>query len=73
LNLGYLVLAGWGFVVWRRRGWGGMKGVGYALVGSVLLRLGLLMTLDNAEPRYTLEFFPVMLVLAGALLAGREG
>jgi hypothetical protein len=39
------------------------------MLATVLLRAGLLLTLDNSEPRYTLEFFPVLLVLAGALFA----
>ena len=62
LNLGYFVLAGWG--LWRRpRGvivWG--------MVGLVVLRVALLLTIDNSEMRYTLEFFPVLIVLgAGAI------
>lgn len=35
----------------------------------VVLRCALLLTLDNAEPRYTLEFLPVLIVAAGALFA----
>jgi len=31
------------------------------------LRCALLLTLDNSEPRYTLEFFPVLLVWCGAV------
>lgn len=41
----------------------------WALAATVVLRTALLFTLDNAEPRYTLEFFPVAYVLAGAWLA----
>jgi hypothetical protein len=44
----------------------------FALATSVLLRAALLLTLDNSEPRYTLEFFPVLLVFAGALFAKRR-
>jgi hypothetical protein len=43
----------------------------FAMVTSVLLRAALLLTLDNSEPRYTLEFFPVLFVCAGALFAER--
>jgi 4-amino-4-deoxy-L-arabinose transferase-like glycosyltransferase len=43
----------------------------FAMATSVLLRAALLLTLDNSEPRYTLEFFPVLLVFAVALFAER--
>jgi hypothetical protein len=33
------------------------------------LRTLLLLTLDNSEPRYTLEFFPVLMVWAGAVFS----
>jgi hypothetical protein len=39
------------------------------MAASLLLRCALLLTLDNAEPRYTLEFFPILFVWAGALFA----
>jgi hypothetical protein len=42
-------------------------------MGFVVLRCALLLTLDNSEPRYTLEFFPVVMVWAGALFSGGEG
>ena len=35
----------------------------------VILRTGFLGTLENPEPRYTLECYPVVIVLAGALFA----
>ena len=38
--------------------------------GFVLLRSAMLMTIDNSEPRYTLECFPVVLLLAGLAVAG---
>lgn len=62
LNLAYLVLGGVGFWLWRRRGWGGMPVLAWSMMGYVLLRCVVLLTLDNSEPRYTLEFFPVVLV-----------
>ena len=39
------------------------------MAASILLRCALLLTLDNSEPRYTLEFYPLLLVWAGALFA----
>ena len=42
-----------------------------AMCAFVLLRCGLLLTLDNAEQRYTLEFFPVLILLASALVVPR--
>ncbi len=39
------------------------------LVGFVLLRSAFLLTLENPEPRYTLECYPVVIVLAAAYLA----
>ena len=37
------------------------------MAAATLLRAALLLTVDNSEPRYTLEFFPVLFVWAGAL------
>jgi hypothetical protein len=37
----------------------------------VLLRSAFLGTLPNPEPRYTLECYPVVLLLAGAWVSGR--
>jgi hypothetical protein len=62
LNLAYFVLGGVGFWLWRRRGWNGMPVLAWSMMGYVLLRCVVLLTLDNSEPRYTLEFFPVILV-----------
>jgi len=69
VNLAYLALAGAGFFVWQKRGWLGAREIAWAMAASILLRSALLLTLDNSEPRYTLEFYPVLLVLAGALFA----
>jgi hypothetical protein len=69
LNLAYFVLAFAGLRTWRRRGWAGFGTLAGAMAASVILRILLLLTLDNSEPRYTLEFFPVLLVWAGALFA----
>jgi hypothetical protein len=72
LNAGYLVLAGWGLWRWRSRGGSGNLAVAVAMLGFVALRCALLLTLDNSEPRYTLECFPVVIVLAGIALGGRS-
>ncbi len=41
----------------------------YAMAASLLLRAAMLLFIDNSEPRYTLEFFPVFFVWIGALFA----
>ena len=67
VNLGYFVLAGVG--LWRGRG---DRMVVWAMLGMVALRVALLLTIDNSEPRYTLEFFPVLVVLASEVWAGER-
>ena len=62
LNLGYFLLGGFGLWRWRRSGWGVHGALCCAMVGYVVLRCALLLTLDNSEPRYTLEFFPLLVV-----------
>jgi hypothetical protein len=42
------------------------------LVAFVVLRSLFLGTLENPEPRYTLEMFPVLIVFAAARLARRD-
>jgi hypothetical protein len=61
LNLAYLLLALWGL-----RRWPLLSG---AMVAFVLLRCALLATIEAPEPRYTLECFPMIFVLAGVGLA----
>jgi Dolichyl-phosphate-mannose-protein mannosyltransferase len=56
LNLAYLVAAFLGALRWPR-----MAG---AMVALIILRSLLLATLEAPEPRYTLECFPVVMVLA---------
>jgi len=63
LNAAYLALAMVGLVRWRGQGWGGRGVIAFAMSGFVVLRCALLLTLDNSEPRYTLECFPVVMVL----------
>ena len=72
LNLAYLAIGGLGLWLWRRRSWGGNPALAWAMMGFVLLRLALLLTMDNSEPRYTLEFFPCLLVWAGAVFSSRK-
>jgi 4-amino-4-deoxy-L-arabinose transferase-like glycosyltransferase len=64
LNFVYLLLAVVG--LWR---WPKLAGT---MLAFVLLRCGLLLTLDAPEPRYTLECFPVVIALAGVALGGRR-
>jgi hypothetical protein len=73
LNAAYLGLAVAGLWLWRRRGWGGCGPVAAGMVVFVGLRCALLLTLDNSEPRYTLECFPVVILLAGFALARESG
>lgn len=71
LNLFYLVLGALGLWRWRKREWDGNTALAWAMLAYVALRLALLLTIDNSEPRYTLEFFPLLIVWAGALLPSR--
>ena len=61
LDWAYLGLAVLG--LWRWRGWW-RTAAGLAMVLFIALRCALLLTIDNSEPRYTLECFPVVFVLA---------
>ncbi len=61
VNLAYVAAAAAGFV--RARA---LPGVGLLLL-FVLLRSLFLGTLENPEPRYTLECYPVVIILAAAL------
>ena len=64
LNLAYFVLAT--ITLLRRRRWAAREPLVWAMVGTMLLRALLLLTMDNSEMRYTLEFFPVLIVLTAA-------
>jgi 4-amino-4-deoxy-L-arabinose transferase-like glycosyltransferase len=68
LNAAYLGLAAVGAFRWRKRAWSGQGALAFAMVGFVVLRCMLLLTLDNSEPRYTLECFPIVILLAGFAL-----
>jgi hypothetical protein len=76
LNLAFFAVAFIGYSIWRRRAWlapgPGARAYGElaaAMLASVVLRSALLLFIDNAEPRFTLEFFPVFFVWIGALFA----
>ena len=57
------VIGGW--LLWRSRAPGARR---WLLLTALLifLRLGFFATLENPEPRYTVEFFPFLIILAGA-------
>jgi hypothetical protein len=59
LNLAFLLVAWWG---WRKGRFGAAS---VAMVSFLLLRTLFLSTLENPEPRYVLECFPVVLAMAG--------
>jgi len=60
------VIGGW--LLWRSRDRNARR---WLLLAALLifLRLGFFATLENPEPRYTVEFFPFLIVLAGAGLS----
>jgi hypothetical protein len=67
LNLAY-VAAALLALFWRDPHGSGIRWAGL-LVGFILLRSVFLGTLENPEPRYTLEGYPAVIVLASACLA----
>jgi hypothetical protein len=74
LNFAFFGVAFAGFRGWRRNGWKASdsgqpyRELAMAMVASIVLRSALLLFIDNSEPRYTLEFFPIFFVWIGALL-----
>jgi hypothetical protein len=56
-----------GFWRWRRAGV-----VVWSMGAFVPLRCALLLTIDNSEPRYTMECYPVVILLAALAMAGAE-
>jgi 4-amino-4-deoxy-L-arabinose transferase-like glycosyltransferase len=73
LNLGYFVLGGFGVWCWRKSGWRPHLALVAAMLGFVALRCALLLTLDNSEPRYTLEFFPLLIVWGSCVFHSSTG
>ena len=63
LNLFYIVMALRGWTRWP------LGAAGIFVIGFVLLRSIFLSSLENPEPRYMLECFPVVLALAGGAFA----
>ena len=72
LNAAYLALAAVGLGRWRKQGWSGQRALAYAMLAFVALRCVLLWTIDNSEPRYTLECFPVVILLASFALPRKQ-
>ena len=71
LNAGYLGLAVVGLFRWRTQAWSGRGTLAFAMVSFVGLRCLLLLMLDNSEPRYTLECFPIVIFMATFALLPR--
>jgi hypothetical protein len=78
LNLAYIAFGFAGLRAWRRCGWrsampqsppGQSRELAIAMLATLILRAALLLTIDNSEPRYTLEFFPILFVWVAALFA----
>jgi 4-amino-4-deoxy-L-arabinose transferase-like glycosyltransferase len=67
INLAYVLSALVGWLRWRHTGWLGL------LILFVVLRSLFLGSLENPEPRYTLEMYPIVTVLAAAALARTYG
>jgi 4-amino-4-deoxy-L-arabinose transferase-like glycosyltransferase len=67
LNLAYILCAMVGWLRWRGVEWLGL------LTLFFVLRSSFLGTLENPEPRYTLEMYPIVIVLAAAALARTNG
>ncbi len=72
LNAAYLVLAVIGARNWRRSGYSGQATLAWTMFSFILLRSGLLATLDNAEQRYTIDCFPLVLLLASFAFAKKK-
>jgi Dolichyl-phosphate-mannose-protein mannosyltransferase len=73
LNLAYFLLGAIGLWLWRRDGWSPHTALAAAMLGFFVLRCALLLTLDNSEPRYTLELFPLLFVWASILFRSASG
>ena len=72
LDAAYLALAAVGLWRWKQRRWTGHAALAGAMIAFMVLRTALLLTIDNSEPRYTLECFPMVILVAGFALMGRE-
>lgn len=72
LNAAYLALAIVGIVRWCSLHWGGRGTVAFAMLSFVGTRCILLLMIDNSEPRYTLECFPVVILLASIAILTKD-
>jgi hypothetical protein len=61
LNLFYVAAAAWGFI--RRR-----VPLPWMLGSYIILRFILLGAMENPEPRYTVQLFPILIIAAAAAL-----
>lgn len=66
LNAALFALAAMGFA--QRRMWRNHAVIVWPMVAMIGMRVVLLLTIDNSEPRYTVEFFPVLIVLGSAVV-----
>ncbi|QMV17304.1 hypothetical protein GOB94_00205 [Granulicella sp. 5B5] len=66
LDAAYLALAVLGLIRSSRKLWSTRPELLIATLALVALRCALLLTLDNSEPRYTLECFPMVILFASA-------
>ena len=62
LNLAYLLGGALGLYRWCRRRKDTAAPIAWSMIAFIALRCALLLTLDNSEPRYTLELFPLLIV-----------
>jgi len=67
LNLAYIAAAVAGFVRGRE-----CYGLGLLFLFLLLRARALLGSLENPEPRYTLECYPVIIIAAAALFIGKS-
>lgn len=65
INLFYVVAALWGFVR-------GRVPFAWMLGGYLVMRCLLLATMENPEPRYTIQMFPIFIVAAAAAFAPKN-
>ena len=71
VNALYLALALVGLLRWAKRRYQGGELLAFVMLAFVAFRFALLLTLDNSEPRYTLECFPVVMALGAMALPPR--
>lgn len=65
INLAYVAAAIWGFLR-------GRVPLAWMLGGYLVMRCLLLSTMENPEPRYTIQMFPIFIVAAAAAFAGNR-